>query len=202
MSAKLFVEGGGDSKTLKTACRKGFRLFIEKAGLRGRMPRIVACGSRRNAYQDFTRENESPARQDGNPHLLVDSEEPVREAGPWQHLKVRDGWDRPDGAMDDQCHLMVEVMESWFLADREALGAFYGQGFRGTALPQNQHVEQISKRDVLYDLVQATRRTRKGPYDKGSHGFEILARLDPSKVRNASPHADRFLEALSVLVDS
>ena len=146
MSAKLFVEGGGDSKMLKTACRKGFRLFIEKAGLRGRMPRIVACGSRTNAYQDFTRENESPARHDGSPHLLVDSEEPVREAGPWLHLKVRDGWDRPDGATDDQRHLMVEVMESWFLADREALGTFYGQGFRGTALPQNQHVEQISNR--------------------------------------------------------
>ena len=199
MSAKLFVEGGGDSKTLKTACRKGFRLFIENAGLRGRMPRIVACGSRGNAYQDFTRENESPACHGGSPQLLVDSEEPVREAGPWQHLKVRDGWNRPDGAMDDQCHLMVEIMESWFLADREALGAFYGQGFRRTALLQNQHVEQISKRDVLDGLVQAARGTRKGPYDKGSHGFEILARLDPSKVRNASPFADRFLEALFML---
>ena len=202
MSAKLFVEGGGGSKTLKTACRKGFRLFIEKAGLRGRMPRIVACGSRGNAYQDFTRENESRERHDGSPHLLVDAEESVREARPWQHLKVGDGWYRPDGAMDDQCHLMLEVMESWFLADREALGAFYGQRFRGTALPKNQHVEQISKRDVLDGLVQATRGTRKGPYDKGSHGFEILARLDPSKVRNASPYADRFLEALSVLGDS
>ena len=201
MSAKLFVEGGGGSKTLKTACRKGFRLFIEKAGLRGRMPRIVACGSRRNAYQDFTRENETHERHVGSPYLLVDSEEPVRETGPWQHLKVRDGWDRPDGAMDDQCHLMVEVMESWFLADREALGAFYGQGFRGTALPQNQHVEQISKRDVLDGLAQATRGTRKGSYDKGSHGFEIVERLDPSKVRNASPYAHRFLEALSVLGD-
>ena len=199
MSAKLFVEGGGDSKTLKTACRKGFRLFIEKAGLRGRMPRIVACGSRGNAYQDFTRENESRERHDGSPHLLVDAEKPVREAGPWQHLKVRDGWYRPDGAMDDQCHLMVEVMEAWFLADREALGVFYGQRFRGTALPQNQHVEQISKRDVLDGLVQATRGTRKGPYDEGSHGFEILARLDPSKARNASPYADRFLEALFML---
>lgn len=53
MSSKLYVEGGGDSKTLKTACRKGFRSFLGKAGLTGRLPRIVAGGSRRNAYESF-----------------------------------------------------------------------------------------------------------------------------------------------------
>lgn len=42
---KIYVEGGGDSKELKTRCRRGFSNFFEKAGLKGRMPRVVACGS-------------------------------------------------------------------------------------------------------------------------------------------------------------
>ena len=46
---RLYVEGGGDSSTLKTACRAGFSEFLRKAGLRGYLPRIVACGSRTNA---------------------------------------------------------------------------------------------------------------------------------------------------------
>ncbi len=50
---KLYAEGGGGSKALKRACRRGFRIFIEKSGLKVRMPEIVASGSRGNAYEDF-----------------------------------------------------------------------------------------------------------------------------------------------------
>ena len=50
---KLYVEGGGDAAALKTACREGFAKFLGKAGLAGRMPRIVACGSRADAYDSF-----------------------------------------------------------------------------------------------------------------------------------------------------
>ena len=45
----LYVEGGGDSKVLRTACRRGFSEFLAKAGLQGHMPRIVACGGRSQA---------------------------------------------------------------------------------------------------------------------------------------------------------
>ena len=194
MSIKLYVEGGGDSKVLKTACRKGFRTFVEKAGLTGSMPGIVACGSRRNAYEKF---ETAQAQKDKSALLLVDAEGPVTAKGAWQHLKERDGWDRPGGAADSQCHLMVQVMESWFLADREALEAFYGQGYRSKALPPEQNVEQIPKQDVFKGLDQAARDTSKGNYSKGKHGFEILEMLDPAKVRKASPYADRFIKALS-----
>lgn len=53
MSVKVYVEGGGDSSALKRKCREGFREFFRKIGLQGRMPRIVACGPRNNAYDDF-----------------------------------------------------------------------------------------------------------------------------------------------------
>ena len=193
MSIKLFVEGGGDAKTLKIACRKGFRCFVERAGLGGRMPGIVACGSRQDAYRSFRTALQSG---DGFPILVVDAEEPLTAAGPWEHLHHRDRWIRPNPATDEQCHLMVQVMESWFLADKPALALFYGQGFRESSLPQNPSVEQIAKADVLNGLDRATRYTTKGRYRKGSLSFDILGSIDPGAVEQAAPYARRLLETL------
>lgn len=193
MSTKLYVEGGGDSKALRTACRKGFRKLLEKAGLGGRMPRIVACGGRKAAYDDFVT---SLRTGDCVPMLLVDAEGPALAAKPWEHLRARDQWTRPEGAADEQCHLMVQVMESWFLADREALATFYGQGFKRAALPKNPMIEQVPKQDVMRALANATGETRKGSYSKGAHSFDVLAALDPRRVEDASPHAKRLLDAL------
>ena len=194
VNSKLYVEGGGDNnKALRTKCRRGFRIFLEKAGLTGRMPRIVACGGRNNAYDSF---KAGHASEDVRAMLLVDAEGPVAADGPWQHLKSRDNWDRPGGATDEQCHLMVEVMESWFLADKDALQAYFGQGFRRQALPANPDVEQVSKQDVLSGLDGATQATSKGRYRKGAHSFEVLERLDVGKVRKGSDYADRFVKAL------
>ena len=195
MSVRLYVEGGGDSKELKTACRRGFSKFIENAGAAGMMPRIVACGSRGDTYQSFRK---AIASGSGNILLLVDAEGPVTVARPWEHLKTSDGWDQPDTVTDTQCHLMVQVMESWFLTDRKALEDHYGQGYRSNALPPRQSIEQIPKHDVLNGLVQATHNTKKGSYKKGTQSFEILEKLDPAKVRRASHWADRFMKALSV----
>ena len=157
------------------------------------MPRIVASGSREDAYDAF-----KTAHTRGNRHvmLLVDAEGPVAAAGPWEHLRQRDGWRRHSGATDDQCHLMVQIMESWFLADRETLEDFYGQRFNVNALPHNPNIEAVSKHDVLNRLAQATRPTQKGSYAKGGHGFAILEKLDPNKVRSASRSAKRFLRAI------
>ena len=158
------------------------------------MPRIVACGTRRDAYDNF--KTHSKSSDNLLPMLLVDAEGPVAAAEPWRHLEDQDGWKRPANATNEQCHLMVQAMESWFLADKEALGEFYGQGFQEGALPANPQIEDISKEDVLSTLNQATRQTTKGPYNKSRHSFDILAKLDPAKVQEASPHAKRFIETL------
>ena len=95
---------------------------------------------------------------------------------------------------------MVQVMESWFLADRQALSNFYRQRFRPHALPGNpRQIERISKSDVEDGLERATRATAKGRYHKGRHSFAILASLDPAKVTAASPHARRFVQTLLAL---
>ncbi len=193
MSAKLYVEGGGDSKSLRTACRKGFRTFLEKAKIH-RMPRIVACGRRQKAYEDFKH-----AHVEGKDEvlLLVDSEEEVKTLNSsWGHLASSDQWKKPPNAQDEQCHLMVQCMESWFLADPAKLASYFGQKFQQTALPANPKIEKIPKRDVLEGLKKATRDCQKGRYGKGAHSFEILEELDPELVAKASPFAGRFLEAL------
>lgn len=193
MSAILYVEGGGDSKSLRTACRKGFRKFIENAGAGVGASKIVACGSRGNAYRDFR----TAIRDSTDALLLVDAEGPVTAQGAWQHLRANDNWERPTTATDGQCHLMVQSMESWFLAHVDALVSYYGQDFSAGALPANPNIELVPKEDVLAGLNRAARNTKKGGYKKGPDSYEILERLDPARVRSGSLFAERFIQALS-----
>ena len=153
----------------------------------------MACGSRDDAYDKFKTAHEN----DKSCMLLVDAEDLIIERQrPWQHLKKRDGWSKPGNATEEQCHMMVLIMESWFLADKDALREYYGQGFRADAIPQYNDVEVVPKNDVLDKLRRATRNTKKGSYSKGSHSFNILATLTPGKIKQASPYAKRFLEQL------
>ncbi len=192
MSARLYVEDGGDNKASKAVCRRGFKAFIEKAGAAGRISTIVPCGSRGNTYNSFR----AALNVGADALLLVDAEGPVTAPGAWQHLKDSDNWDRPPTATDGQCHLMVQAMESWFLADPDALASFYGQGFNQSALPRNRNIEQVSKQDAIDGLDRAARNTGRRGYKKGPASYEILERLDPAKVRSASPFAERFVQAL------
>ena len=199
MVVEIYVEGGGQAKELKSQCREGFRNFFEKAGIESRMLRIIACGPRRKAY-DFFRKAIGKAENHKLLLLLVDSEAPVDDsASPWAHLKSRedDGWDKPPNADENSVHLMVQCMESWFLADKEALAKFYGQGFAGKSLPANPNIERIPKQDISKSLKRATAKTIRGGYDKGRDSFKILALIDPTKVRAASSHAGRLFDTLA-----
>jgi hypothetical protein len=198
VSVKVYVEGGGDhNKALDTECRRGFREFFRKAGMDRRMPRIVSCGGRSSTYKSFRTSHEN-AGDDDFPILLVDSETEVSGRDAWEHVRIRDGWQRPDGATPDQLHLMVQAMEAWFHADKEKVEEYYGRGFRPGALSQRPEIDNIPKADLLAGLKAATRACpTKGEYSKGRHSFEILALIDPAKVRASSPvHAGRLLNVL------
>ena len=132
--------------------------------------------------------------------MLVDSEAPVNKAS-WEHLKDRDKWESPD-VDGTHCHLMVQVMESWFIADIDALKRFYGQGFKESAIPSNPKVEKISKLDLELALKIATKDTSKGEYHKIKHGAILLAQVNVAKVRSASPHCDRLFKILTQIMDS
>ena len=196
MKVKVYVEGGGDGKSLRTRCREGFNSFFAKTNLAGRMPKIIACGSRNTAFDKFRTALGSRNAEDFIV-LLVDSEDPVADgAGPWLHLRTRDGWESPDDATDENAHLMVQCMETWFLADKDRLAAYFGQGFNRNALPGRPEIEDVAKRDVLEGLKRATRQCKKGEYGKGRDSFEILKQVQPANVIAASPHARRLIEAL------
>ena len=196
MKVMIYVEGGGDRENLKRQCRKGFQKFFLKAGLKGMMPSVRACGSRQQAYEKY-RTALGKASPDQFTILLVDSEDPVaQQHSPWQHLHNRDGWEQPANADSDSAHLMVQVMETWFLADKDELAQYFGADFNKKSLPPNPDIETITKTDVLDGLESATRQCQKGRYNKGSHSFDILANIDPDKVANASPHASKLIDTL------
>ena len=88
------------------------------------MPRVVRGGVFAARTFDLFRTAIRNPRPGQMPFLLVDSETAVTTGqSAWRHLGARDGWDRPPQAGDDQAFLMVQVMETWFLADRNALRA-------------------------------------------------------------------------------
>ena len=190
----IYVEGGGDAAMLKTKCRRAFRLFLEKSGFTGKMPRIVACGSRNAAFDSFC----IAKRQGSNALLLIDSEAPVQSVfvNPWEHLKKRDDWDRPQNASDDDCHLMVQVMETWFFADISAVERYFGKGFNANVLPKRANIEEIPKPEIESALNDAAKNTKKKDYSKGRDSFEILGNIDPAKVTQQLPWANRFVMTL------
>lgn len=192
----VYVEGGGnrrDAKDTKTVIRLGFQTFFRKAI--NKNVRVIACGPRDEALKQFrhalrTKPSETPI-------LLIDAEASLHSTSKWQHLKIRDRWEQPVGATEDNCFLMVQAMEAWFIADRDALAAYFGNGLRENALPQNSNVEAIPKNQLERSLKRAARDTKKKGYHKIKDGSALLEQIDPQLVRNASPHCDQLLRKLS-----
>ena len=196
VKVKVYVEGGGTTRELRARCRQGFGAFFEKANLAGRMPKIIACGGRHTAFDKFCIALGSNS-EDNFIVLLVDSEGPLwDDFEPWRHLEARDHWARPRDATDENIHLMVQCMESWFLADRSGLETYFGPDFNRNALPGSREVEDVAKADVLRGLRNATRRSKRGEYDKGNHSYVVLGLIDSAKVLDASPYAKRLVETL------
>lgn len=200
MVAKIYVEGAAqNSYRARTLCRKSFATFFANTDLKNKLklPGIVPCGGRKRTYDNF--KTAMKTRQpDELPLLLVDSETAVKTGRTaWEHLKERpeDNWDKPEGAKDDQAFLMVQVMETWFLADREALKSFFGQHLRDTAFKKWPHLEDVPKATVIETLKTATAACAK-KYEKGETSFDLLANISPKEVEDASPHAKALFERL------
>ena len=188
---KVIVEGGGNDQETRTRCQRAFSKLTERAGFTGRMPKFVAGGGRRRAYDMFV-----TACEAGEPcMLLIDSEGPVGAGSAWDHVRRRegDGWERPNGARDEDLHLMVECMEAWIVADVNTLRRKYGQRLNEAALPGRSDVEQVPKRDLFAALARAS---GAGEYSKGKQAFELLEGVDPVVLRARCPWAERFFAEL------
>ena len=127
MSVTIYVEGGGVGEPSLTKCRKGFRTFFKRLLLGKDRVKVVACGGRNEAFKKFRTAHQGVMPGD-YVILLVDSEGPVEpHVSPWDYLRKREGdkWSKPKSATDDQVHLMVQCMEAWFMADREAVVKYF-----------------------------------------------------------------------------
>ena len=200
---RIYVEGGGDEYS-KANLREGFNQFLQTVRDRARSSKlrwqVVPSGSREDTYKAF-RAGLSLHPED-QIFLLVDSEGEVARS-PVEHLcgEGKDGWDRRL-FNDDNCHLMVQLMEAWFIADSEKLAEFYGQGFRESAIPKTKDIEKVDKKRVLDALTKATENTSKKAYDKKRerHASALLKRIRPEKVRQKARHCDRLFAALEKLI--
>ena len=193
----IFMEGGGDGRGSKTALRQGMDVLLAplKSAARSKALRweLTACGSRTDAFREFR--NEINAGKDAFVVLLVDAEAPVSMT-PKQHLASRDGWEI-DFVDEDAFHLMVQVMETWLIADADALATYYGREFRRNVLPRRENLEDVPKRDVEQALNCATERTAKGRYHKIKHASALLREIDRCKVRKHCHHCDRLFKAVT-----
>lgn len=177
--------------------RIGFSKFFEGFRLPG--IRIAPVPCKANAIADFMSGLKSYPKAVNV--LLIDAEKPYA-TNLFQEVRQHDHWDYATGlnVSDDRIHFMVQVMESWFLADKQALSAYYGRSFAANRLPPNPAIEEIPKDDVLSGLSDATRATTKGRYHKTNHGPRLLEAIDPAKVRAAAPNCSRLFDFLNSLV--
>jgi len=179
MEVRIYFEG---TRTL----RPGFERFFSalKSAAREANSEIEFVAAR-NGPSDYRKALRS------HPHawniLLKDSEEQMPKNP--VALCERHGID-PTLVAD--VFWMVELMESWFLADPNALAEYYGRDFSATALRKTQDVERIAKAEVLKRLKRAT----KNKYHKVQHAPHLLARLDPHRVQKHARYCRKLFDTV------
>ena len=96
MTATLYVEGGGDGRSLRARFREGWSGFFKSAGLGGSV-KIVRGGGREQTFNRFASAVAS-GRAGAPVLLLVDSEDPVAPGSSvWQHLHAATAGHGPAG---------------------------------------------------------------------------------------------------------
>ena len=203
---RIYIEGDTKQKgkNADIALREGFHNFfgelIEKAREKSIKFRIILCGSKFITFKDFL--NAVEVYQDSFVGFLIDADNVVGENETAKSFlqKQNAGW-HWQTVKEEQCFLMVQIMESWFFADINALEKYYGQNFNRKALRQNKNVEKIAKADVENGLANATKNTQKGEYHKTKHGAKILELINPQKVRAAAPHCEKLFKTISEKIE-
>jgi hypothetical protein len=178
MVSEIRVYFEGDDKL-----RPGFRAFFKEIDDIAKSKRcyfrlIDAKGTPIQDFYDGIKANPNSWNV-----LLLDSEEPLNGCSRSKQI---------DAKHEDSVYWMVELMESWFLADLKALCAFYGNRVQEAALRGNPKVEEIPKGDVMARVKRAS----GGTYHKTAHAPKLLEVIDPALVRNAADNCDRMFRLI------
>lgn len=202
MEIAIYFEGGGNSAETKAALRLGMSAFlkplVDLARQRHFRWSITSCGGRDQALDAFSDALKKEPEKFNL--LLVDSEDAVT-ASPCAHLEQRDRWNL-DGALEDQVHLMAQCMETWLVADPEALADYYGQGFNANALPRRINLEDEPKTQIFAELESATRQTQKGSYGKIKQAGRLLALVSQEKAKTRCHHCERLFTVVASRIKS
>jgi hypothetical protein len=179
MEIRIYFEGN-------KALRPGFEVFFRDVRKANHETQFIAAKDGPSDYRKAARTH---------PHawniLLKDSEGPVPTDARTLCKKLG-----IDPANVNNVFWMVEVMESWFLADPDALNQYYGQGFAASAIGTTQDVERIPKSEVLDRLKRATRRATKGTYNKVTHAPRLLEHLNANRVQEHASNCRKLFDSV------
>jgi Domain of unknown function (DUF4276) len=200
---RVYIEGGAEGRDANSDFRRGWKKFLnelhELARANGYHALDIIRGKgRANTFHRFTKhEREYPADLCV---LLVDSETAVpNNSRVWDVVARRkgDGWPRPAWATERHLYLMVHMVETWLLTDKDALQRFFRNGFNPKALPTT-NLEGRPKDEVNNALKKATQNSSKGPYQHGQ-AHEILELVAPDKVKTLR-HGRRLFDTLGSFI--
>ena len=91
---------------------------------------------------------------------------------------------------------MTTSMETWMVADRNALTTHFGPRFNESTLPSVRNLEQRDRHCILNALQNASRDC-PGPYVKGPKSFELLGKLDAQILERHLPSFKRVRRILN-----
>ena len=169
---RLYMEG---NKRLRAPMSQFVRKITGPIDLK-----ITPCNSKDDAIKQCAK--------DAGAMLLIDSDDEDLHS-----LMVRV---RSQIGTANHPFFMVQLMEAWFITDRNTLADYFGAGFRNSALPQNPNVEDIPKQDIENALRNATRDCAKQRYRKGRDDVGLLNQLNPIAVYNACPNFALLIDHL------
>ena len=183
----LYVEGGNPSTKgpLSGQAREAFAALFSTPEVQ---VVVKAHGGRDDTLDAFYLARNGKKHPPDEPVLLlIDAEGPVADIHkPWAHLKKC-----VEGVPDADVLLMVQVMETWMLADPDALRAVFPHKLDLAKLPApTANVEGLEKAHVYRSLEQATRAC-SAPYGKSDHSFRVVAELNPETLKKRLPSFKR-----------
>ena len=116
------------------------------------------------------------------------------------HFVLKDAEVPIKGAAPKNTFYWIQVMESWFLADPNAIQKALGSCVNTSKVPKWNSIESVPKADVLHKISSLTKPCGTGKHYDHAHpprlASRILRHLDREAVQGKSPECKRFLTTL------